>query len=217
RIEAPQLLALLCWLLTPDPLPKPLIILLHQCALLFWLVDAVAESFEHHHLHRDTFVFKGLSKLVAVRDRHTFVELAMLNQRRSPSIVHIADRRRLSIDLGIFPRRGLQILTGEGMNVGVDVVCHPIGYARTHRHGTKSIAVGSNERRDVATLTPSHGSHSVAIDHALCDQKVDSGYHIPVVSDPEVAHVERPELLAIARRAPVVRSQYQRAFCNKHL
>lgn len=44
-------LAFLRGLLTPDPLAEPFVVLLHNCALLLWLVNAMTEAFVYDHLH----------------------------------------------------------------------------------------------------------------------------------------------------------------------
>ena len=49
------------------------------------------------------------------------------------------------------------------------------------------------------------------IDHALRDQRVDAGQHVPGVADAEVADVERAELLAVAGAAAIVRLEHEHA------
>ena len=61
------------------------------------------------------------------------------------------------------------------MNIGVDVVGHPVRDAGTNRDRFEAIRVlGRQERRDVAALAPTHRAHAIAVDHALRDEMVDA-------------------------------------------
>ena len=98
------------------------------------------------------------------------------------------------------------------MNVGVDVVRHPVGNAGADRERLEPIRVArGKERRDVATLAPAHAADAILVHQALLHERVDARQHIPRVADAEVAHVQRSERLAVTGAATVVGLEHERA------
>src|SRR6185369_6418 len=209
-------LAFLRRLLAPDPTQKPFVVVLHHGALLLRLVDAVPEAFIYDHLHRYAAILERLSQFVGVRYRHSLIQFAVLNQCRRLRILYVRDGRSLLIYLSVIPRRRLQILSRERMNVGVHVISHPIRNTGAYRNRLEPIAAAGDEGGNVAALAPAHRADAIAVDHALRDQMIDAGYDVPVISNTKVAHIERSELLAVAGRAAIVRPQNNSAPVRKH-
>ena len=142
----------------------------------------------------------------------------MLNQRRRLRLLDVGDRRGLRVDLRIVPRRRLQVLPREWVDVGVDVVGHPVGDAGADRDRLEPRrVVRGEERRDVAALAPAHRADPRRIDQPLRNQRVDARDHVPRVADAKVADVQRAELLAVAGAAAVVRLEDEHAPRHPHV
>ena len=185
---------------------------MHGGAVGLRLVEAVSEALEDRQLHRRVLIAQSLIELERVRDRHARVLIAVLDQRRRVRLLDVGHRRGVRIDLRIVPGRRLQVLPRERMNVGVDVVRHPVGDAGADRDRLEAIGMpGRQERRDVTALAPAHAADAIAIGQPLLHQRVDARQHVPRVADAEIADVERPELLAVAGAAAIVRLEHQRA------
>ena len=91
------------------------------------------------------------------------------------------------------------------MDVGVDVIRHPVGDAGAHRDGFEAVGiVGGEERRNVAALAPAHRADLLRVDEPSGDERIDAREHVPGVADAEIPDVEGPELLAVAGAAAVV-------------
>src|ERR1019366_6705584 len=73
----------------------------------------------------------------------------------------------------------------------------------------ESRAGGGEKGADVSALAPPHRRHLRGIDPSLLDQVVDAAQHVPRVADAEVADVELPERLAVARAAAVVDLEHE--------
>src|SRR5262245_13916641 len=118
--------AFLRGLLTPDPSREPFVVVFHHRALLFWLIDAVTEAFVHDHFYRHSAVLQRLTQFVCVWNRNSSIKFTVLYQRWGLRILDVRDRRGLSINLGIVPRRRFEVLSRERMDVSVYIVRHPV-------------------------------------------------------------------------------------------
>ena len=198
--------------LIPDVASEPVEILLHRGAIGFRLGQAVAEALEDRQLHRHVLIAQALIQLERIRNRHPRVSVAVLDQRRRLRLLDVGHRRRVGVDLRIVPRRRLQVLPRERVDVGVDVIRHPVRDAGADRDRLEPIGVARRqERGDVAALAPAHAADAIAIDEALLHQRIDAREHVPRVADAEIAHVERSELLAVSGAAAIVRLEDERA------
>src|SRR5262249_55610970 len=109
-------------------LVEPLQIVLHRRAMALGFRRTMSDTSKaliHDELRRDVIVLQALIELVRIRQRHALVRRAMLDERRRLRLFDVGDRRRLRVNLRIVPRRGLQVLPREPVDVGVHLVRHP--------------------------------------------------------------------------------------------
>ena len=171
----------------------------------------MAETFVEDEFDRDTAIFQRLVELIGIGRGNALVLFALLDERGCLRLVHVGDGRGFAVDFRVFPRGGFQVLAGERMDIGIDVVRHPVRDSGAHGNRFETIAETGDEGRDVAALAPAHGADSVLIHHAFADQVIDAGDDIGIVADAQVADIERAEVGAVAGRAAIVRLQKQRA------
>ena len=179
--------------------------------LLLRLVDPVTKAAIHYQFRGHPLIEQPLVQLVGILNRDSPVELAVLNQGRRLGLLDGRHRRGLLVDRHVVPRRGLEILPRERIDVRRDVIGHPIRDPGADRNGFEPGRIRGQERRDVPALAPAHRGHFGAVDHALFNQVVNPRHHVPHVPNPEVPNIERSELLAVTRRPPVIRPQHQGA------
>src|SRR5882762_5229783 len=111
---------------------EPLDVVVHRRAMALRLRGSMADPAEalvHDQLRRDVVVLQALVQLVRIRQRHALVGRAVLNERRRLRLPDVGDGGGLRVNLRIVPRRRFQVLARERMDVGVDVVRHPVGDA----------------------------------------------------------------------------------------
>ena len=150
--------------------------------LLLGLGDTVPEALINYQPRGDSPILQRLIQLIRIRNRHTLVEFAVLDQRRRFGAVDVGNWRCLAIDGQVVPRRRLQVLARERVDIGAYVVGHPIGDSGAYRDGAKAIAVAGDECGNVTALAPAHRAHAVAVDEPLADQIIHAGDHIVVVA-----------------------------------
>ena len=153
-----------------DIVAEPDQIVLHHRPHGFGLGDAVPVALVHDHLDRHAAVLESLAQLIAVRDRHPAVELAVLDERRRRRLLDVGHGRSLGVDRRVGHGVGPQVLDRERRDVGVVVVGRPIGDPRADRDGLERFGRCRQECRDIAALAPTHAADTARVDPALFDQ-----------------------------------------------
>ncbi len=103
------------------------------------------------------------------------------------------------------------------MNIGVNVIGHPVGYPGSHRSGFESVPVSRTEGRDVTSLAPSHDSNEVFVHKTFFDKMIDATNHVFVISNTQVSVIQLSEVSPVAFAAPVIRLKYEHSFGHKLL
>src|SRR5262252_10445845 len=154
-------------------LVEPFEVVVHRRAVALRLRRPVADAAKavvNDQLRRYVVVEQTAIELERVRQRHTLIGGAVLNERRRLRLLDVGNRRRLRVHLRIRPRRAFQILAGERRDVGVHVIGGPVGDAGADRDRLEARrVVRGEERRDVAALAPAHGADLRRIDQAFPD------------------------------------------------
>src|SRR5664279_2129429 len=128
-------------------------------------------------------VLQAAVEFKTVGNGHAFVVTSLLDERRSLCLFDGSDGRSLSVNLGIVPRGGMQVLWGERSNVGIGVVGGPVADPGADGYGFETFSVRGKKRRNVTAFRPTHRTHTGRVDDSLGDQIVDAAHHVPHVAN----------------------------------
>jgi len=91
----------------------------------------------------------------------------------------------------------VQILLRERRNVRIHVIRHPVGNSCAHRYCLEAVARRRDERGNVPALAPAHRPNPLLIHGALRDQRIHAGNDVRIISDSEIAYIQRAEFLSV--------------------
>src|SRR5882757_1921821 len=203
-----SLLALLIWF-TPDIVVEPIQIVLHDSTISLRRSDAMPKSLVDIEARWDAVIQQTLIQLVRADNRNDRIEVSMLNHCGSFCLPYIGDGRTCSIYFRIIPRRGVEILSSDLLEVSKRIIKDPFSRACSYRYRLEAIAVSGDPGGDEAAKAPTHGSDSIFINPSSRNQVIDTRDDVPIISNTHSAHGKPVKFRPVSVAAPIIRLQNQ--------
>src|SRR6266550_3968733 len=106
-----------------------------------------------------------------------------------------------------FPWLAAKVVRQETWDIGGSSEAPQIGDAGANRGRFEAVSLGNDPACHEAAVAPAHHSRAIRIRDAQRDHAIDSGHIVFIVLSTPIAHIRKPELLAVATRSPRIGTQ----------